>query len=291
MSDFKTMVICLALAVPLYAAGEGAPAAGTPTAAEGAWKENAVTSLNLSQNHYANWAAGGQDSLSWIANLNAGAGRDDAAGAWDSNVKLAYGQNQQGSESARKVADAIHGDSTYTLKLNAWVNPFAGATWDTQFDTGYKYFNGNSPAPLAVSKFMDPGYLAESLGLAMGAGDWFKLRAGAAAKQTFSHEFGAYTVDQEHPSGQACRSEYGASAMAALKLALGQQLLFTSQVDAFSNLRASDQITATWANQLSAKVNSWMAANVTADVLYDRAQSTAGQFREGLSLTLSYNLL
>jgi hypothetical protein len=268
------------------AAAQAAPA--TPTAAPEAWKDNLVSSLNLSQGHYSNWVAGGDDSLVWIANLGGSADLKGDADELDNNLKLAYGQSQIGSE-VRKVADVIHADTDYVQKLNGWVNPFAEVTFDTQFYTGYQYpANGTA---MAVSKFMDPGYMTESLGAACGAGGWLKLRVGAASLQVYTHDFQRYAEDAEHPQGQPTRVEYGASATADLTLSLGQNLLFTSEAIAFSNLHSASQIQAKWNNDLTAKVNSWMSAHVDADALYDDSQSTAGQFMESLSLAFSYNLI
>jgi hypothetical protein len=261
------------------------------TPAPSAWKNTVVTSLNAAQAHFDNWRAGGQDSLAWTVNLGGNAVWEVSSQRWDNELKLAYGQTRNGDADPQKTADNIHAGSVYTRKLNAWVNPYLGVAWDTQFNTGYQYFAGTTFTPVAVSKFMDPGYLTESLGLGYAAGDVFKLAVGAAAKQTFTDAYPLYAADGEHPLGQAQRSEYGANGMAALKLTLGQSLLFSSQLDVFSNLKAADQMNVKWGNLLSAKINSWAAANLNVDFIYDPTTSSQRQLKEGLSLSFSYNLL
>jgi hypothetical protein len=272
------------------AAATAAPVSTTAAPTVSPWKNSLVTSLNLSQAHYSNWVSGGSDSLSWIAQLSGASVLCEPDYSWANNLKLAFGESTIGSQE-QKVADTIHVDTTYNQLLNKWVNPFVGVTWDTQFDTGYNYSVDNVVGDnVAVSQFQDPGYLVESLGVGSKIGDVFKVRIGAAARQTFAE--GPYdTITKFTPDGQAVYDQYGMSGMLGLKLSVSQNMLFTSDLNLFSNLYSMDDVDATWDNELSAKVNSWLSANINCNALYNNIQSTAGQFYEGLSLTLSYTLI
>ncbi|MGH7441572.1 MAG: DUF3078 domain-containing protein [bacterium] len=260
------------------------------TAKPSPWKNTLVASLNLSQAHYSNWTAGGANSLSWIGELAGSSTLTDPLDVWASNLKLAFGESTIGSQE-QKVADAIHVDSTYTQTLNKYVNPFVGATWDTQFDTGYNYAIGGVVGDnVPVSQFQDPGYLVESVGVGSQYRDMVKIRIGAAARQTFAE--GSYdTITQYTPNGEAVYDQYGVSGMLGLKFSLSQNLLFTSELDIFSNLKSMDDVDGTWNNMLTGKINGWLSANLNCDAIYNNIQSTAGQFYEGLSLTFSYNLI
>jgi hypothetical protein len=284
----------LLLAGSLHAAA----AAATPCAPEGVsllaatkpWKVSLVASLNISQAHYSNWASGGSDSLSWIAQFNGSAELDQPHYTWANDLNLAFGENSLGAQS-QKVADIIHADTTYTRIIDPWTNPFAGVTWDTQFDTGYQYNAGGVlGADVPLSKFQDPGFLVETLGFCKDFGDVFKVRIGAAARQTFAE--GPYdTVTRYTPDGQVVYDQYGVSGTMKLKLSFSQNILFTSDVEIFSNLYSMDDVDAACNNILCGKINNWVSANANCDLLYNNIQSTGGQLYEGLSLCFTYNLI
>lgn len=271
----------------------GVAQADTATAeSASAWKTTLVSSADLSQGYYSNWVAGGSDNVTWVGNLDGSAKLNPKSYSWENNLKLAYGQSEvEGVDWIRKVADAIHADSTYTRKLNGWVNPYLGATFDSQFQPGYDYSATTPQTRQEVSAFMDPGYLVESLGLGTGAGDWFHLRVGAAAQETFTQQFTSYAEGGEHPDGDRTRIEYGGTLSTGLKLSLAQNLLFTSDFTAFSNLEAYDQVQWKLNSMIAAKVNSWLSVHLAADSMFDKTQSTLTQFMETLSVNFSYNLL
>jgi hypothetical protein len=288
-----TLIALMLLANPAWMAAESAAVDEAAAVADpvGPWKRSLVSGLNVNQAHFDNWRAGGEDSLAWSTLLNGSLRYQTPQRNWSNSLKLAYGQSRIGAAEPIKSADSIHVDSSYTRILNQYVNPFVSVAWDTQFVTGYQYFSGTTLTPVAVSKFMDPGYLSESLGLGYAKGEAFKFKLGAAAKQTFTDAYPGYADDPKTAEVERFKNEWGASAQAELKLSLGQDLLFESKLDLFSNLVASDQIDVKWANLLSAKVNSWLSTNLFVDLVYDKDVSTQRQLKQGLSLTFSYNLL
>jgi hypothetical protein len=302
----RKLLLLLALGVPfaLVAASPEVPAPATPTAAAepstpsaqpaptpSPWKKSLVSGLSVNQAYFDNWRAGGENSLAWTGGLNGMGAWDRDADLWESNLKLAYGQSKIGELEARKSADSIHVDSTYTRRLNQYVNPYVSVAWDTQFVDGYQYFAGTTFTPIVVSKFMDPGYLTESLGVGYAKGETFRFKIGAAAKQTITDCYPRYADDPATLEVEKTKSEVGASSLTELKLVLGKDTLFTSSLDLFSNLKASDQIDAKWSNLLAAKVSSWLTVNLTMEMTYDKDISTQRQLKQGLNVTFSYNLL
>ncbi len=288
---FLTLIFLWALPLVAAEAPQSPSETVTPVAKISYWKKTVVAGLNVNQAYFDNWRAGGENSLAWAGNFLGAAARDKGADLWENNLLLAYGQSKVGELESRKSADSIHADSTYTRKMSAYVNPFASVTWDTQFVEGYQYFPGTTLAPQAVSKFMDPGYLQEGLGVGYAKGEIFKFKIGAAAKQTFTDAFPRYADDPDTLAVERFKSEVGAASLTQLKLTLDQSVLFTSSLDLFSNLHASDQIDVKWSNLLSAKVSSWMSVNLNVDMTYDKDVSTQRQLKEGLSLAFSYSLL
>lgn len=294
---FKSFALVWILALPLGAAeapaGLSSSAEAVPalTPVPSPWKRSLVSGLTANQAYFDNWRAGGENSLAWAASLNGSLTYETPQRNWSNGLKLAYGQSRIGEAEPIKSVDSIHADSAYTRVLNQWVNPYVSVAWDTQFVNGYQYFSGTTRTPVAVSKFMDPGYLSESLGLGYAKGETFKVKAGGAAKQTFTDAYPGYADDPKTLEIERFKNEWGASAQAELRLSLAQNLLFESKLDLFSNLVASDQLDVKWANLLSAKVNSWLSTQLFVDMVYDRDISTQRQLKQGLSLTLSYSLI
>lgn len=297
----KTPVLFAALlfVAPLHAADAAAAvteAAVSPTAQalpspeSSVFKRSLVTGLDVAQSHFDNWRAGGEDSLAWTGHLDASGAYDHDKNLWENGLKLAYGQSRLDGLDPRKSADSIHADSTYTRRLNAYVNPYASVVWDTQFVDGYQYFAGTTLTPRVVSKFMDPGYLTESLGLGFSQGDWFKFKVGAAVKQTFTDAYPSYADDPSTTTIERFRNEPGVSSLTQVNWVLGPGLRLSSSLDLFSNLVASDQVVAQWDSQFSAKVNNWLTANLTMGMRYDKRVSTQRQLSQGLTLGLSYSL-
>lgn len=291
----------LLLIAPLRAAGTSAvavteSAAVSPTAQAvpspepSAFKRSVVAGLEAAQAYFDNWRAGGEDSLAWTGHLEASGAYDRDKNLWENGLKLAYGQSRLDGLDPRKSADSIHADSTYTRRLNAYVNPYASVVWDTQFVEGHQYFAGTTLTPRVVSKFMDPGYLTESLGLGFSQGDWLKFKVGAAVKQTFTDAYPSYADDPDTAAVERFRNELGVSSLTQVQWVLGPGLRLSSSLDLFSNLAAADQMVAQWDSQLSAKVNDWLTANLSVGMRYDKRVSTQRQLSQGLTLGLSYSL-
>jgi hypothetical protein len=278
---------CLTLL--LSGKGFAAPSPAFPSAVTYSTR-SLVASLAVAQGQFDNWRPGGEDSLNWTSRLDGSRTRRWDEASWENNLRLAYGQSQQGAAEPVKSADTIHADSTYVRDLRLVFNPYAGVSADTQFMNGYQYFYGTTITPVVVSKFMDPAYFTESFGLAYAYGDSFRFRIGGAAKQTVTDVYTQYADNPETPTVERFKNELGLGSVTDLKLTLAQNLKFSSRLDLFSNLAALDQVDVLWANSLVGQVSPWLAAHLDLDLAYDRDVSTQRQLRQSLNVSLSYAL-
>lgn len=269
------------------AALDGAPAAVTATA--WGWKQRAQGTVNLSQAYLDNWVAGGDDLLAWQLSFLGSSTLDLEHHNWSNTLKLAYGQSKVGDAEPRKSADSIRFDSVYVPRLFKALNPYASASFETQFYNGYSYASGT---PTAVSKFMDPGYITESLGVGAGTKQAFKTRVGAAAKQTITDAYPKpYADDPNTPAVEKVKSEFGVVWVTDLHLGLADNVTYDSKLDVFSNLKAADQIDVAWSQVLTAKVNAWFNTTLAVDFDYDRDASTQRQLKETLAIGISHDFL
>ena len=72
---------------------------------------------------------------------------------------------------------------------------------------------------------------------------------------------------------------------------LSENLLFTSKLELFPNLEASNEIDVAWDNLLAAKVQECVTVNLSVKILYDRDVSKKRQLRQSLAIGLTYALL
>ena len=95
-----------------------------------------------------------------------------------------------GSRGIRKTLDRFELETTYTLKRNAYVNPYLGVTLKTQFARGYQY-SGDTRTP--ISDFIDPAYLADRAGAGYRPRPHIGTRLGLALREIVTRSFNSYS--------------------------------------------------------------------------------------------------
>ncbi len=59
--------------------------------------------------------------------------------SWNNTYKFAFGQTRLGDQGVRKTDDKIDLETVLTYKLGTMINPYFGATFKSQFASGYPY--------------------------------------------------------------------------------------------------------------------------------------------------------
>lgn len=247
------------------------------------WKNEAVGVLNFTQNQFDNWAKGGENAWSWQMDINAKFVNDQEKYNWATSAKLSYGKTKVGDTDARKAADEIKLETVYTYKMGVYVNPYVAATGQTQFTDGYAY---TDTSKMVISSFMDPGYFTQSVGMGIDINKNVKTRIGAALKETVTDKF-----SDAYGQGESMRLEYGAESVTDAKIQVSENILYTSKLALFSNLKGLDEIDVDWDNVFSAKVSDLITVSFNFKLLYDKDISAKRQLKETLAVGLSYTLL
>jgi len=280
---FGVLAFCFLTVITAQAEDTAKPAADGQTYG---LKYTVVGQANLTQNTFSNWTPGGTDSLSWQANLQAGLTDSEEAYDWVTIGKFVFGQSKVGNLDYRKSADEIRLESVFTYNIPWVIKPYAAALVQTQFTQGYQY---EGEERTAISGFFDPGYVTESLGASYISGKAFKTRLGFAVKEVFTREYPIpYTDDPDTPDIEKIKVEPGIESVSDLKLKLSDILLFTSQLNVFSNMKSIDAIVVRWENLLSAAVAKYVTVNFNLVLYYDKAQSTQRQLNQTLAVGLTY---
>jgi hypothetical protein len=252
---------------------------------EAGWKKELVANLNLMQAGFDNWAQGGENTLGWQSSLDGTFTQSAPRRNWATTVNLAYGMQKVGSQEARKSVDELKLGTVYTFKLGLFVDPYAAFTAQTQFSRGYRY-EDDSKTP--VSDFLDPGYFTESVGVGRSYQDILTSRMGFAVKETVSDDF-AYADDPDTENEvEESRVDLGLESVTNLSVRLDDNLLFTSELDLFSDLEATNRIDVDWDNTLSAEISKYVNVGLNVTIFYDRDISKKRQIKESLTLGLTY---
>lgn len=253
------------------------------------WKKEAIGNLNLTQAGFDNWVSGGENMLAWQLGINVNLTLDQEKYSWSNTAKLSYGQAKIGDSDARKSADEIRLESIAAYKLGWYVDPFASTLAQTQSAAGYDY---GANTKTEISNFLDPGYFTLSVGGIYAPSDEIKTRLGGALKITVTNEFPRpYADDPNTPEMEKTKSEGGVMSVTDLKLKLDNDILFTSRLDLFSNLKSLDQVVVRWDNLMLAKVSKYFNVSLNVELFYDKSISSKRQLREVLALGVLYSFL
>jgi hypothetical protein len=256
----------------------------TPAATKEGWQKPVVTgAANISQVGFDNWVAGGENSLAWSAAVDVLA---EYAGTinWKNTFKVKYGQVATDTTGTRKSDDEIKLETVGTYNSGFPVNPYVSFTIQTQLMPGYEY----SPVKTEISRFMDPGYIKESMGAALSLAGIVTFRLGAAYRQTVAPSFGARYLGD---ASKKIDSEFGADAAIDYNTKVLENLLFNTVADLFSSFKAFDATKFKIDNTLTAKITENINVNFNFVIMYDRLLSKAVQMKETLNLGVTYNFL
>ena len=258
-------------------------------AAEYGWQKGLVGNLNLTQTQFDNWTQGGENAFAWQLNINGKALRDEEKYKWDNSGKVSYGQTKLADIEARKSVDEIKLESVFTYLLGVYVNPYVAASVETQFTTGYEY---GEDSKTDVSAFLDPGYFSQSVGLGYEPVKEFKTRLGFALHETITSDHPVpYTDDPDTDEVEKTKVEPGLESVTDFSKSLIGNILLTSKLEIFSNLKGVDQVDVKWDNIFSAKMSRYIDVNFNIKFLYDRDSSEKRQLKQALAVGLTYTFL
>jgi len=273
--------------LPLAAAGSLPTEKESLSRARFGFNKKFIGGLNITQTSFSNWAAGGENSLAYTATVDTRLENNQKSFNWSIGGKFAFGQVQQGKAEMRNAVDRIEIRAKYVRKLGFLVNPYIESGFDTQFTTGYDY---SKKPKQPKSDFMDPAYITLNAGAAKSLLPNLKTRFGFGFKETITRRFNVYADNPKTPEVEKRRFETGLSNTTELEAKINKNLLFSSKLELFSNLKGLEAIDVRWDSTVSAKVAKYVAVNLNVLVYYDADVTKKTQIKEGLAIGLTYRL-
>jgi hypothetical protein len=265
------------------------------------WKFPTVINLALSQTSFSNWAAGGENSFAVNGLVLLNANYKSTMALWENNLTFAYGLMKQGDQGVRKTDDRLEFSSIYGYKaFKDWY--YSGLVqFKTQVSNGYKY-DDVAGTKSKLSAFMSPAYLNVAIGMNYAPSKVFSLFIGPlSGKSTFVLDkelsnAGAYGVD----SSKNVRNEFGGTVKVTLNKDIMKNVNLSSKLELFSNyLNNPQNIDVDWQMLINMKVNKWLSASISLQMIYDDDTKTFDglvehgakvQFKEVFGIGLSYKL-
>lgn len=261
-----------------------------PPPPEKGWKHSLVSGLSLTQVSYKNWSKGGENSLAYTLSLDGKSTLTDDAALWENQYRLAYGQARLGDKELRKTDDVIDLASVFTYMVAEKLNPYASATFKSQFTTGYQYDANDVGIP--VSKFFDPAYLTQAVGVRYQPMPEVRTRLGVGLREVITSEYSSFNYADDPKTGEIEKTSVngGLESVTDIEWVVMENVLFTSQLAIFEPFQDMEHPIVNNKNKLTGKVNSYITAMFEFELVYDDVVSHQAQLRQGISLGLSYNL-
>ncbi len=252
------------------------------------WEKAIFGGVNVTQNGFDNWAAGGESAFAWQLNISYKFIQNRKNTTWSNTGKMDYGATKSGTGDMRKSVDDLKLESVLTYKMGSSINPFIAITGETQFAAGYNY--GVDPVS-QISAFMDPGYLRESLGAGLDLQEGINTRLGLALKQTVTTDYpNPYTDDGSTAEIETFKNEMGAESVTDVSLKVSESTVFNSKLELFSAFRALDETDVAWDSSLIVKISEHINMNMNIKLLYDKDVSAKRQLKQSMAVGLNYSL-
>ena len=242
--------------------------AQTAQPADTVWRVKGDFAFNFNQVSLTNWAAGGQNSLAWTTTFGLDANYAKDKWKWNNLVRLGYGLSQIGDQELNKTDDRILLNTNLGYEINGpWYVTF-NANFRTQFTDGYNPPNDS----VKISTFMAPGYLVAGIGIQYKPNEFFSAMVNPISnKSTFVmddllSQQGAYGVD----TLSNVNAEFGAFVSLAFKKEIIKNVTLGTLYTMFADYKNLSVWDVNWDLVLDFKINSFLAANITTNLIYDQ---------------------
>ncbi len=277
------------------------PLLGQEKAPEKKWSYQGVGGINLSQTSLTNWAAGGENSIAWNVYFNGSISLKDKGWNWDTSLVTDFGQTYTPTNKWQKSVDKLNLTTKLGHKIIDKLNVTMLGDLLTQFAEGYKNAEEQRNGKPAISTLFAPAYITIATGLDYKPFDnlsvFFSPVAGKITTVLDKRlsDLGAFGVKK----GEKVFAELGASFVTNYKFEIMKNMnlmtklsLFTAYTHDFGNIDVN------WDVMLSAKINKYISATISTNLIYDDDILIADkdgymaprvQFREIFGLGLAYN--
>lgn len=249
------------------------------------WKKGGQGAVNFSQTALSNWSGGGLNALSLNSFISFFANYKQDKLSWDNTLDLAYGIVNQGG-SVQKTDDKFDLASKFGYTAFGKWNYSGILAFKTQMTRGYA-------DTIKISSFAAPAYMQIAAGMEYKPNDDISMNISPlSGKMTLVLDpdlaaAGSYGL----APGQKLRGEFGAYAKIQFRKTIVENVVFQTKCDFFMNYLENQQfIDVNWDILLAMKINKFLSASISTQMVYDQDYSAKLQFKETLGIGLSFSL-
>lgn len=259
------------------------------------WNSGGAFNATFQQVTLENWAGGGRNSLSLGGVASVFLIYDDTTTRrWENNLEINYGIGRIGGRENPfiKTNDNILFVSRYGRKLAPRFYLSALIDFRSQLTQGFQYneVNDSTRNATRISEFMAPAFLVTSLGITYSPTrkklvfkqedkkalkeesdrDYFAVTLSPlSGKLTFVLDEELATLDRYGTEGERVRAQLGSSLVASLRKSLVKNIFLSASLNLFSAYQHPENIDVNLETLLVLKVNKFIAANVSLQLIYD----------------------
>lgn len=282
---------------------------GNENAQESLWKDDAVASVGFTNTQLTNWAAGGYNTLTLLASLDANANYADGPIFWNNHLQMDYGFIRSADKPVtQKNNDIIKFESKWGKKASDKLSYSAKYNFRSQFTNSFNYPVPNVEDPsrkdwldsrVLKSGFLAPAYTDLGFGIDWVPSKWLTVN--------FAPLTGGYTIVldeslrkqysmpllEDGVKYQAAKFEFGAKLQADAKFTINDVFSFKTQLVLFSNyLDNPENLRVNWDNQIDWQIAKHFAVTFKTYLIYDEHILIDGaprtQFKEYLMINYTY---
>ena len=253
------------------------------------WERTFLGKLDFGQTSFSNWAAGGNNTVTQSAYIDANANYQKDKLMWTNRLQLDYGIMYSSDKPImQKTGDRIYLESKLGYVAAKNLNYTAALDFKTQFDQNYNYSTPSAELleqyPTATawrrarsvkSAFFSPAYINLGLGMDWVPSDWLTVNFApltggivvvddARLRKSYGmepDEFGVY------PS---VRFEFGARLKTDAKVNINDNIKYTTQLVLFSDyLHKPGNFRVNWDNMLFWQIAKYFSMTITTGLIYD----------------------
>ena len=261
------------------------------TEADTAWKVGSNGSLSFAQSSFTNWAAGGDNTITFNGLLDFHAHYEKGNKKWENLLTLAYGQTRVGEQDYRKSEDKIDFISFYGIKAAEKWYYSANFNFKSQFATGYDYPDEVDSTRVKISNFLAPAFISLGLGMEYRPVDYFSIYLSPttarwiivndqelADQGLFGVEGATYETDslgnpdltKKLTDGKTSRFEFGAYVRIMFVKDIAKNVNLSTKLELFSDyLENPENVDVNWDTMINLSINSWLAASFGLQIVYD----------------------
>src|SRR5579872_329109 len=123
MKNIRILVVLIAVTIPFAAFAQEKKE--DKDSVKYGWTHSLISTLNLSQVSYTDWAAGGANALAYNLLIDGRSFDEEVQTNWTTNYKFSYGEARLANLGLRKTDDKIDIESILAYKMSEHYDPFA----------------------------------------------------------------------------------------------------------------------------------------------------------------------